>query len=61
MGSETFTLASLLESIGTIFASMFSWVGTVMSTIAGSPILLLFVVGSFALIAIGIVRRLLAL
>lgn len=52
------TMATLLESMTTIFTSMMSWVGTVLNTIAGNPILLVFAVGSFALVAIGIVRRL---
>lgn len=55
------TLASLLTDMTSIFAAMMGWVATVMSTIAGNPILLVFVVGSFSLIAVGIVRRLLAL
>lgn len=55
------TLATVLESMTTIFTSMMSWVGTVMSTIAANPILLIFVVGTFALVAIGIVGRLLRL
>lgn len=53
-----YTLASLLADMTTIFTSMMSWVGTVMTTIVGNPILLVFAVGSFALIAVGIVRRL---
>lgn len=58
---ESLTLATLLESMTTIFTSIMSWVGTVLTTIASNPILLVFVVGSFALVAIGVVRRLLAL
>lgn len=55
---ETVTLASLLESITTVFTSMMSWTSTVFDTIMGEPILLLYAVGSFALISIGIVKRL---
>lgn len=59
--TASFTMATLLETITTIFTSMMSWVSTIFTTIAGNPILLLFVVGTFALTAIGIVRRLLKL
>lgn len=55
------TLASILADMTTILTSMFSWVGTVMSTIVGNPVLLIFVVGTFALVSIGIARRLLRL
>lgn len=58
---EGMTLASLLADMSTIFTSMMTWVGTVLTTIAGNPILLVFCVGTFALVAVGIVRRLLAL
>lgn len=59
--AETMTMTTLLETITSIFTSMMSWVSTVFTTIAGNPILLLFVVGTFSLVAIGIVRRLLKL
>lgn len=59
--TTTMTLASLLSDVTTIFTSMMSWVSDVFTVIAANPILLLFVVGSFALIAIGIVQRLLRL
>ena len=39
------TVASLLTSIGSVFTSAISWVGTVASTIADEPILLLACVG----------------
>lgn len=55
------TLASILADMTTILTSMFSWVGTVMTTIVGNPVLLIFVVGTFALVSIGIARRLLRL
>lgn len=57
----TVTLASILADMTTILTSIFTWVGTVMSTIVGNPVLLIFVVGSFALISVGVARRLLRL
>lgn len=59
--STALTLPTLLESMTTIFTSLMSWTGTVLSTIAGNPILLVFTVGSFSLIAIGIVKRLMSI
>ena len=35
------TVASLLTSIGSVFTAAIGWVGTVASTIAGQPILLI--------------------
>lgn len=58
---STVTLANVLADMGTILTSMMSWVGTVMTTIVGNPILLIFVVGTFALVSIGIINRLLRL
>lgn len=55
------TLATLLTNIGSIFTAMMGWVGDVLDVIAEQPILLLFVVGTFALVAVGVVRRLLRL
>ena len=39
------TVATLLESVGTVFTTAIGWVGKVGETIAGSPILLLGCVG----------------
>lgn len=58
---STVTLANVLADMGTILTSMMSWVGTVMTTIVANPILLIFVVGTFALVSIGIINRLLRL
>lgn len=53
-------MADLLSSLGTIVTSVFTWVGTVASTITSTPILLLttgfLVVGG----AVGIFGRLLS-
>ena len=39
--AATVSVSSLLTSIGSVFTSAISWVGTVASTIAGQPILLI--------------------
>lgn len=38
---EGVTLASILSNVGTILSSAVSWVGTVITTITGSPLLML--------------------
>lgn len=58
---EPFSMTTLLADSGDIFGSMMDWVGDVFDVIVSNPILLLFIVGTFALVAIGIVRRLLSL
>lgn len=62
MGETTaMTLASLITDMTSIMTAELGWVGQVLHTIEGSPILLFAVVGGFALIAVGIVRRLIQL
>lgn len=62
MGETTaMTLASLITDMTSIMTAELAWVGQVLETIEGSPILLFAVVGGFALIAVGIVRRLIQL
>jgi hypothetical protein len=39
------TVATLMTSIGSVFTAAIGWVGDVATTIAGSPLLLLGVVG----------------
>lgn len=54
------TVASLLTSIGSVFTSAVSWVGTVASTIADEPILLLACVGiPMCGLGVGLFKRLL--
>ena len=54
------TMASLLSDLTTIITQIVTWVGTVCTTIVGTP-LLLFSIGFFAIGgAIGIVGRLLS-
>lgn len=56
-------MAALLSTITTIFNSIVTWVGSVitMITAEGNELLLLFIVLPTALIAIGVVKRLLRL
>ena len=56
-------MASLLSTITTIFNSIVSWVGSVitMITAEGNEIILLFIILPVALIAIGVVKRLIRL
>lgn len=54
-------LSTLLTNIGTVLQSMFSWIGNVFSAVTNNPILFIMVVGTFGLVCIGIVRRLLKL
>lgn len=55
------TVASLLTSIGSVFTSAISWVGTVASTIAGQPILLLACVAvPMCGLGVGMFKRLLS-
>ena len=55
------TVASLLTSIGSVFTSAIGWVGTVASTIAGQPILLLACVAvPMCGLGVGMFKRLLS-
>lgn len=55
---EAATLTSVLSDIETILTKMFSWIGQVFTSVTDNPILFLLVMGSFGLICIGIVKRL---
>lgn len=55
------TLAQILSAITDIFTSITSWVGSVITMITSNPLILLFVVMGVALIAVGVVKRLLRL
>ena len=57
----TVTISSVLQDIGTVLSSMFSWLTNVFTAITSNPILFIMVVGTFGLVCIGIVRRLLKL
>lgn len=55
------TISSLLTNVGSVFTSAIGWVGTVASTIAGQPILLLACVGiPLCGLGIGMFKRLLS-
>lgn len=54
-------LAGILSAITTILASIVQWVTSVISMITSNPLILLFVVLAVALVAIGVVRRLIRL
>ena len=54
-------LSDILGYIGTILTSMFGWISNVFTAVTSNPILFIMVVGTFGLICIGIVRRLLKL
>lgn len=55
------TVASLLTSIGSVFTAAIGWVGTVASTIAGQPILLLACVAvPMCGLGVGMFKRLLS-
>lgn len=54
-------LSNILSSIGTVLTSMFGWLENVFTAVTSNPILFIMVVGTFGLVCIGIVRRLLKL
>lgn len=58
---ETVTIATILESVGTLFTSAMSWAGSVLTTIVGNPLLLIFASLSLVGLGIGIVRRLMSI
>lgn len=55
------TMAGVLADIGSCVTAMLSWAGDVLDVVTGNPLLLLMAVGSFGLIAVGIVKRLIRL
>lgn len=54
-------LGTILGYIGTCLTQFFSWLTHVFSAVTENPVLFIMVVGTFGLICIGIVRRLLKL
>lgn len=50
---------ALLTAIGSIFTAAIGWVGTVASTIASTPLLLMFAVIPMVGLGVGLFRRLL--
>lgn len=59
--ADTVTLSTVLADMGTIFTKIFEWVPTVFTAVTSNPLLFLLVAGSFSLIAVGVVQRLLSL
>lgn len=59
--AATMTIASLMESMGTIFTTAISWVGEVAETVASQPLLLMGVIFGFAFVGVGLFKRLLSL
>ena len=57
--STGMTMATLIESITSVFTAAIGWVGTVADTVAGEPLLLLGVVIGFIGLGVGLFRRLL--
>lgn len=58
---EAVTISTLIESVGTVFTAAIGWVGTVASTIAGQPILLMTCVGiPLCGLGVGMFKRLLS-
>lgn len=61
MEGTAVTMATLLTSVGDVFTEAISWVGSVASTIAGEPILLLACVGiPLCGLGVGMFKRLLS-
>lgn len=54
----TTTVSGILASVGTVFTSAVGWVGTVASTITGTPLLLLFAVLPLVGLGVGLFKRL---
>lgn len=57
--ATTMTMASLIESITSVFTAAIGWVGTVADTVAGEPLLLIGVIIGFVGLGVGLFRRLL--
>lgn len=54
-------MPTLLSTITSILASIVSWTQSVVNMITSNPLILLFVILGVALIAVGVVRRLIRL
>jgi dipeptide/tripeptide permease len=59
METTTVTVATLVGNVGTIFEAAIGWVGTVATTIAGEPMLLLFASIPLIGLGVGLFKRLL--
>ena len=61
MTEATMTVATLMETMGTIFTTSISWVGEVAQTVTSEPLLLMGVIFGFAFVGVGLFKRLLSL
>lgn len=52
------TMAAIIADVTTVFTAAIGWVGTVAETIAGEPILLIFVLLPLVGLGVGLFRRL---
>ena len=59
MEGATMTMATLIESITTIFTAAIGWVGTVAETVTGEPLLLMGAIIGFVGLGVGLFKRLL--
>ncbi len=58
METPAVTVATLVGTVGTVFEAAIGWVGTVATTIAGTPMLLLFASIPLIGLGVGLFRRL---
>lgn len=55
---EGVTVATILESIGSVFSTAIGWAGTVGTTIVNTPLLMVFVAIPLVGLGVGLFRRL---
>lgn len=60
-GATAVTLSTILGNIGSVFTSAMGWAGTVGTTVAANPLLLVGVVMGFVGVGVGLFRRMLNL
>lgn len=58
METETVTITTILDSVGTVFEAAITWVGSVATTVVNEPILLLFAVIPLVGLGVGMFKRL---
>lgn len=61
MTEATMTIATLMETMGTIFTTSIGWVGEVAETVSSQPLLLMGVIFGFAFVGVGLFKRLLSM
>lgn len=61
MEGTTMTIASLMETMGTIFTTAIGWVAEVAETVGSQPLLLMGVIFGFAFVGVGLFKRLLSI